>query len=91
MNSNFEVFIQYEDGTYAGRAARAAFCEVDRLEGILSRFIENSDIANKEKIMQQVSTTHGDSPTAHGNIKKGVQKKKPLKPTADFVNTVKNT
>ena len=45
MNSNFEVFIQHEDGTYAGRAARAAFHQVDRLEQILSRFIENSDVS----------------------------------------------
>jgi len=45
MNANFEVFIQHDDGTYAGRAARDAFQEVDRLEGILSRFIENSDVA----------------------------------------------
>ncbi len=45
MNANFEVFIQHDDGTYAGRAARAAFQEVDRLEGVFSRFIENSDVA----------------------------------------------
>jgi len=44
MNANFEVFIQHGDGTYAGRAARAAFQEVDRLETVLSRFIENSDV-----------------------------------------------
>jgi uncharacterized protein (TIGR03663 family) len=45
MNANFEIFIQHEDGTYAGRAARAAFNEVDRLETLLSRYIENSDVS----------------------------------------------
>jgi len=45
MNANFEIFIQHEDGTYAGRAARAAFNEVDRLETLLSRYVENSDVS----------------------------------------------
>lgn len=45
MNANFEILIQHEDGTYAGRAARAAFNEVDRLETLLSRYIENSDVS----------------------------------------------
>lgn len=45
MNADFEVFIQHDDGTYAGRAARAAFDEVDRLEQLLSRYIENSDVS----------------------------------------------
>ncbi|MHC5082952.1 MAG: flippase activity-associated protein Agl23 [Planctomycetota bacterium] len=45
MKADFAVFIQHEDGTYAGRAARAAFNEVDRLEAIMSRFIENSDVS----------------------------------------------
>jgi uncharacterized protein (TIGR03663 family) len=44
MNTTFEVFIQDTRGTYAGQAARAAFREVDRLENLLSRFIQNSDI-----------------------------------------------
>ncbi len=45
MNTNFEIFIQHEDGTYAGRASRAAFNEVDRLENMLSRYAENSDVS----------------------------------------------
>lgn len=45
MHTDFQVFIQHDDGTYAGRAARAAFNEVDRLEGLLSRFVENSDVS----------------------------------------------
>ncbi len=35
----------YDDDLYARQAAAAAFDEVDRLEGELSRFIENSDIS----------------------------------------------
>ena len=45
MAADFEVFIQEPRGTYAGRAARAAFHEVDRLEALLSRFIDNSDVS----------------------------------------------
>ena len=45
MNTVFEVWIQHDNGSYAGRAARAAFTEVDRLEGELSRFIDNSDVS----------------------------------------------
>lgn len=45
MNTVFEVFIQADDGAYAGRAARTAFNEIDRLEQQLSRFVENSDIS----------------------------------------------
>lgn len=45
MNTAFEVYIQDSRGSYAGRAARAAFNEIDRLEKLLSRFIPNSDIS----------------------------------------------
>jgi thiamine biosynthesis lipoprotein len=44
MATTFEVIIQYEDRSYAQQAARAAFDEVDRLEGHLSRFLETSDV-----------------------------------------------
>jgi len=44
MATTFEVIIVYDDDRYARQAAAAAFDEVDRLEGELSRFIENSDI-----------------------------------------------
>lgn len=44
MATTFEVIIQHEDASYARQAARAAFDEVDRLEGHLSRFLETSDI-----------------------------------------------
>jgi thiamine biosynthesis lipoprotein len=45
MATTFEILIVHEDERYARQAATAAFDEVDRLEGELSRFIENSDIA----------------------------------------------
>lgn len=45
MATTFEVVVVHEDEHYAAQAAAAAFEEVDRLEGELSRFIENSDIS----------------------------------------------
>jgi len=50
MNSDFEIFIQHDDGAYARQAARAAFNEVDRLEQLLSRFIENSDVSRINRL-----------------------------------------
>jgi len=44
MATTFEVVVVHEDARYARQAAAAAFDEVDRLEGELSRFVENSDI-----------------------------------------------
>lgn len=45
MATTYEIIIVEDDEKYARQAAAAAFDEVDRLEGELSRFIENSDIA----------------------------------------------
>ncbi|MHC4753038.1 MAG: FAD:protein FMN transferase [Planctomycetota bacterium] len=45
MATTFELIVVHEDDRYARQAAAAAFDEVDRLEGELSRFIENSDVA----------------------------------------------
>ncbi len=45
MACTFEVLLAEENAKYAGQAARAAFAEVDRLEGELSRFIATSDVA----------------------------------------------
>jgi thiamine biosynthesis lipoprotein len=45
MATTFEIIMVEDDEKYARQAAVAAFNEVDRLEGELSRFIENSDIA----------------------------------------------
>jgi len=44
MATTFEVMIQYEDRAYAQQAAKAAFDEVDRIEGALSRYLETSDV-----------------------------------------------
>lgn len=44
MATTFEILIVHEDQRYARQAAAAAFDEVDRLEGELSRFREDSDI-----------------------------------------------
>ncbi|MCE5187136.1 MAG: TIGR03663 family protein [Planctomycetaceae bacterium] len=45
MNTTFAIFMQHQDAAYAAAAARAAFETADRLESLLSRFIENSDIS----------------------------------------------
>jgi thiamine biosynthesis lipoprotein len=45
MATTFEVMVVHEDTRYAQQAATAAFDELDQLEGDLSLFIENSDIA----------------------------------------------
>ena len=50
MNTNFQVFIQDQRGNYSGRAARAAFNEIDRLESQLSRFVDNSDVSRINKL-----------------------------------------
>ncbi|MGD0596628.1 MAG: FAD:protein FMN transferase [Sedimentisphaerales bacterium] len=45
MAATFEIFIVHHDAVYAEQAAWAAFEELDRIEGNLSRFIENSDVS----------------------------------------------
>ncbi len=45
MATTFQVIVVHEEDRYARQAAAAAFDEVDRLEGKLSRFIENSDVS----------------------------------------------
>ncbi len=44
MATTFEVMVQYEDRAYAQQAANAAFAEIDRIEGALSRYLETSDV-----------------------------------------------
>jgi len=44
MNTPFEIVIAGHDETYASQAAMAVFREVDRIEGILSRFNPCSDV-----------------------------------------------
>ena len=45
MATTFEIIVQHQDKFYARQAANAAFDELDRIEGELSRYIENSDVA----------------------------------------------
>jgi len=50
MATVFEIFIIHEEGNYAGQAALAAFDELDKIERNLSRFIENSDISQINRL-----------------------------------------
>lgn len=45
MATVFELLCAHADARYAAQAAQAAFELVDRLEQLLSRFLENSDVA----------------------------------------------
>ena len=45
MATEFQVRLATEDAGYAAQAARAAFDEADRLENLLSRFREHSEIS----------------------------------------------
>ena len=45
MATVFEIIIIHEDARYVEQSAYQAFCELDRLEQELSKFIENSDIS----------------------------------------------
>ena len=45
MATVFEVLCAHADARYAAQAAQAAFELVDRLEQLLSRFLENSDVS----------------------------------------------
>jgi FAD:protein FMN transferase len=45
MAATFEIFVIHRDAVYAEQAAWAAFEELDRIEGNLSRFIDNSDVS----------------------------------------------
>jgi thiamine biosynthesis lipoprotein len=44
MATTFTIRIAHSEADYAAKAAKAAFIEIDRLEQLLSRFIEGSDI-----------------------------------------------
>lgn len=59
MNTDFTIFVDPHatDATYAGSAAHAAFRRLDRIEGLLSRFIESSDIAKTNALAKGESYT----------------------------------
>jgi FAD:protein FMN transferase len=50
MATHFEIIIAGHSEAYARQAAAAAFLELDRLEGELSRFVESSDIARANRL-----------------------------------------
>jgi thiamine biosynthesis lipoprotein len=56
MATIFEVYALHRDEQYAAQAAQAAFDLVDRLEGELSRFVSNSDIARVNDLAAGDST-----------------------------------
>jgi FAD:protein FMN transferase len=59
MATHFEIAIATDDYDYAGKAARTAFRELDRLESELSRFIETSDISRINRLARGGSTVVG--------------------------------
>jgi len=60
MATWFEIAIAGQEGPYAGQAAAAAFRELDRLEGELSRFVESSDIARASRLPPGGTLAIGD-------------------------------
>jgi thiamine biosynthesis lipoprotein len=59
MATRFAISIAGCERTYARQAATAAFRELDRLEGELSRFVESSDLARVNGLGETESTTIG--------------------------------
>jgi len=60
MATFFEVTVAGQEQAYARQAAGAAFRELDRLEGELSRFVESSDIARANRLASGGSLAIGD-------------------------------
>jgi FAD:protein FMN transferase len=59
MATHFEITVAEQDPEYARQAAAAAFRELDRLETLLSRYVESSDIsrANRASRGQSIAIT----------------------------------
>lgn len=60
MATTFALFIADQPPDYARQAAVAAWRELDRLEGELSRYVESSDIARANRIAQGETIAIGD-------------------------------
>jgi len=71
MAATFEIFIIHRDAVYAEQAAWAAFEELDRIEGNLSRFIENSDVSRINSLAAGQSLQLG--PTAFECLQTSVE------------------
>jgi thiamine biosynthesis lipoprotein len=59
MNTTFEVFAAHDDPDLVAGAASAAFEEIDRIEGDLSRFIETSDVSRVSALRAGEATIVG--------------------------------
>ena len=59
MATLYEIYIYYENYSYAEQAAQAAFLELDRFEQELSRYIQNSDISRINNLKQDESIIVG--------------------------------
>jgi thiamine biosynthesis lipoprotein len=60
MTTYFEITIAGQTPDYARQAAAAAFRELDRLEGELSRFVESSDIARANRLARDQTIRIGE-------------------------------
>ncbi len=56
MATVYEILIYHKDSLYAKRASIEVFNEIDRLEGLFSRFIENSEISKINSLQTFEST-----------------------------------
>jgi len=59
MATTFEVVIAGETAEYARQAAAAAFGEISRVEQVLSRFLEHSDVSRINRLAPGESTRIG--------------------------------
>lgn len=60
MATTFGIFVADQEHEYARQAATAAFRELDRLEGELSRYVESSDIGRANRLAPGQSIFIGD-------------------------------
>jgi thiamine biosynthesis lipoprotein len=60
MATTFGIFIDGHEPAYARQAAAAAFRELDRLEGELSRYVETSDIARANRLTARETIAIGE-------------------------------
>lgn len=60
MATHFEIVIAGQSESYARQAAAAAFRELERLEGVLSRYVESSDIGRANRLARGETIAIGD-------------------------------
>lgn len=64
MATTFRLLVWHESARYAREAATAAFSELDRIEGELSRYVESSDIARANRLADGESILLSEDATA---------------------------